>query len=212
LEISDESEVFQNQKSSSLKGSTKKAKKVSKGRRKKRKNVNINRNLYRKRKDVILKSILRRCRKYFLDSYTNFTRAQFLQRPKMEGLDNPDIFSANLGQNTMQPLTKDMLISFTEDLFGGSIEHEDLYMYIGALISPQDFKAKLTETESDSELIEVCELVYEVLYKFSYQKLGRFCKIPQLIFLYSHFYENCELSEVDLQVGKTIQASETTNN
>jgi hypothetical protein len=38
----------------------------------------------------------------------------------------------------------------------------------------------------------VVDTIYEVLYKFSYQKLKTFCKVPELAFLYNEFYETLE--------------------
>lgn len=72
----------------SMKKRDQKQKKSSKPtKRRKRKTIVVKRDQYRKRKDVLMKGLLRKFRKYFQEKYTNFARVQVLQNSSEPGVD-----------------------------------------------------------------------------------------------------------------------------
>lgn len=175
----------------------------SQNKRRKRKNITVRRDMYKKRKDVLLKSILRKFRKYYQDEYSNFMRIKFLQTSGDDqfGTD-PDVFPVELEKESSEELTGEGLELFAKSLAQktGFFENID-FLYFGALISPRTFKDALKDSkikinkESDKRLMmDYCSLVDEVLYKFSYQKLYRFCSIPEFGKLFKHFCNTSSLS------------------
>lgn len=119
----------------------------SKTRRKRRKNITVRRDQYKKRKDVLLKSILRKFRKFYQDEYTNFTRLQFLESSSANKFtDALEIFPEELENQNNQDLTREALESFSKcpdfsiDGFG-----EIDFSFFGALISPRTFKEDLRD-------------------------------------------------------------------
>lgn len=170
----------------------------------------MRRNQYKERKDVLLKSLLRKFRKFYLDAYTSFHRIKFLQSPKTAVLENTDIFPDELEGDSASQLGYESLQEFVKSGFFGEAEIEGLTLFtgksifiifkIGCLINPQDFKKQIVKgnisMESASEkkrFIEYCDLVQDVLYKFSYYKLGKFINVTEFEILFRHFdkaYDN----------------------
>lgn len=50
----------------------------------------------------------------------------------------------------------------------------------------------LPEIPTIQDYEAVIDSIYEVLYKFSYQKLKVFCKVPELAMLYSKFFKTLD--------------------
>lgn len=182
----DDKKVFQNQQKynnnlTKLKSESQQKTMNLPGRKRKRKVIR-QRDHYRKRKDVLLKSTLRKCRKHYLEAYTNFRRTKFLDCPRIEDFNNTDIYPSDLEHENYHLLNYDSLAAFRNEIFpADNPESQDLAYYIGAMISPQEFKTKLIENEikiepiqKNDEFIRSSDLIYEVLYKFSYQKLSKF--------------------------------------
>lgn len=68
--------------------------------------------------------------------------------------------------------------------------------YVGCLISPRDFKKQienshisLNTSEEGKNIAGYCDLVHEVLYKFSYNKLSMFINISGFETLFRYFYK-----------------------
>lgn len=101
-----------------------------KGRKRKRKSTR-QRDQYKKRKDVLLKSTLRKCRKHYLEAYSNFRRIKFLECPKIEGLNNPDVFPSDLEHESYQQITLDFLEAFRNEQFSENRHFKDLAYFIG---------------------------------------------------------------------------------
>jgi len=102
---------------------------------KRRKRITVKKIQYKQRKDVLLKSILRKSRKFYQDSFTNFTRIKFLETTREEIFDNPDIFPNDFEGENCQQLSLDSLESFARNEYCGDNELEGLSIYIGKNIS-----------------------------------------------------------------------------
>ena len=162
---------------------TKLVKNGNKKTRKRRKKITVRRDMYKKRKDVLLKSILRKFRKFYQDEYANFTRLKFLESSSKASAEaDLDVFPLELEKENTQDMTKESLEAFSGLKEFESFNLQEIsFPFFGALISPRTFKGHLEDgtitldTRSDEKrMIDYCQLVDEVLYKFSYQKLFRF--------------------------------------
>jgi len=84
---------------------------------------------------------------------------------------------------------------------------------------PSEFKTalkqkaiKLKKRQNISGLSKAADLVHEVLYKFSYQKLDKFLSVSQFALLFSKYYEimaknETENLEVATEIYEQIQSS-----
>jgi len=159
-----------------------------------RKRITMKRNAYKERKDVLLKSILRKFRKFFSESFSNFNRIKFLKSSETAIFDNPDIFPTEFEAGNPLQLSLESLQEFTRSGNCSDETNENLAMFIGCLISPRDFKKQLENnhipldtSEERKRLTDICDLVHEVLYKFSYHKLSLFINITEFGTLFKHF-------------------------
>lgn len=182
---------------------TKLVKNGNKKSRRRRKKITVRRDQYKKRKDVLLKSILRKFRKFYQDEYANFTRLKFLESSSKTSTEGDlDVFPLELEKENSQDMTKEALEAFANIREFESFNLKDIsFPFFGSLISPRTFKGHLEDgtitldTRSDEKrMIDYCQLVDEVLYKFSYQKLFRFCKIPEFGKLFKYFKNTSCLS------------------
>lgn len=65
----------------------------------------------------------------------------------------------------------------------------------------------LPELPQASDFKVIIDNIYEVLYKFSYQKMKLFCKVPELAFLYNQFFETLDpVSETYYNVAEEIKS------
>lgn len=180
-------------------------------RKRKRKNIVVKRDKYKKRKDVLMKGVLRRFRKFYQEKYINFNRAKFLENSEnpQQTSDSEIDFPDTLMEETSKQLTLENLINFSSEEVAQSKHYKDLFLYVGSLIFPEEFKwanianaARLGESQKYND---VATLVHEVLYKFSYQKLNVFLSIPQVAYLYCRFSETVgQWSDIDQKAAQTI--------
>jgi len=100
---------------------------------KRRKRITMKRNEYKERKDVLLKSLLRKFRKFFQDSFSNYNRIKFLESPKSAAFDNPDIFPTELEAENPLQLNLESLQEFTRSGNCGDEVTDNLAMLIGKI-------------------------------------------------------------------------------
>ena len=137
----------------------------------------------RKRKDVALKTALRRCRRFLQQRMQALTGFVCSKKPK----SNDPLFSA--------------VLKYYQE-FERTPEEMMLMFYLAALLHPQDTKRNIskfvahmnqspTMTVTNDYLLKLVNKVHDVLYKYSHEKLEYFCSIPALAFLFNHYYDNC---------------------
>jgi hypothetical protein len=131
----------------------------------------------RKRKDVVLKTALRKCRKFLQQRLVALTGFVCSKKPK----------------------TEDPLVPCLEQLRGEmpqAPESLKIDLFMGALLYPQDTKRnvdRFCRADDDREdLMELIQNVHDVLYKYSHEKLSYFCSVPELAFLFEHYYRSGE--------------------
>lgn len=137
----------------------------------------------KKRKDVILKTVLRRCRKFFqseLSSLTGFVCS------KKEKVNDPLVPALRQLLNELPPAHANM----------------DLLFFLGCLVYPQDAKRNVSKflegTSPDEreakkeEYLFLIDKIHNVLYKYSHEKLESFCKIPALAHLFNFYFSQSQ--------------------
>ena len=131
----------------------------------------------RKRKDVVLKTALRKCRKFLQQRMVAMTGFVCSKKPKA---DDPLVPSLAKLRGEMPQAPESMKI--------------DLFM--GALLYPQDAKRNVDRFcragDDREDVMELIQNVHDVLYKYSHEKLSYFCSVPELAFLFEHYYRSGE--------------------
>lgn len=142
---------------------------------------------YNKRKDVILKTILRKCRRVLQDQFNEMT--EYFQSRKMQG----------------HQFLKDCVVKF-HDSIPNKPEGLDLVFYLCAILYPQEmnrgvdcfFEADKKDRVKQRKFYRAkIQRVHDVLYRYSHEKMDYFVKVPELSYLYTLFYkkETEEVSE-----------------
>lgn len=164
MDISDEDE-----KSDEIKSAKSEYTPNSKGSRKRK-----------RRRDVIFKTILRECRRFFQIQLSNVTGFITSKKPR-----NDDYMYSCMKR-------------FNEEALGKQGTFEENF-YLACLLYPQDlirnmdsFVEKKGVSDFDTarkELKQDCQKIHDTLYKYSHDKLDFFVSKPELSFLFCYFYE-----------------------
>mmetsp|Transcript_3718 Transcript_3718/g.4330 ORF Transcript_3718/g.4330 Transcript_3718/m.4330 type:complete len:200 (+) Transcript_3718:240-839(+) len=134
---------------------------------------------YNKRKDVILKTILRKCRRVLQDEFNEKT-GYFANR-KMQG----------------HQFLKDCIQKFHDSL-PNKPESLNLLFYLGAMLYPQEmsrgvdcfFECDKNERVKKRKFFRAkIQKVHDVLYRYSHEKMDYFVNVEELSYLYSIFYK-----------------------
>jgi hypothetical protein len=133
----------------------------------------------RKRRDVIIKKILRNCRRFFQNLVSEHT--EFTSTKKLRQNDN---FYVSMEKFNIEVLLKQG--TFDENF------------YLACLLYPQDlsknidsFISKLCPTDSDdakSRYRAIIHQIHETLYKYTHDRLNFFLSKPEIASLYCYFY------------------------
>ena len=132
----------------------------------------------KKRKDVILKTVLRKARKFFQVELTKLTG--FICSKK-EKKDDPLVPS-------LQRLVAELPTAHPK---------MELLFFLGCLVYPQDTKRNVEKfvpsqdpsSHHTSNYLTLIQKIHDILYKYSHEKLESFCKVPALAHLFVHYYE-----------------------
>lgn len=144
---------------------------------------------YNKRKDVILKTILRRCRRVLQDDFNDLTG--YFPNRKMQG----------------HQFLKDCVMKFYEAI-PNKPSQLDLSFYLGAMLYPQEmsrgvdcfFDCDKKERVKQRKFYRAkIQKVHDVLYRYSHEKMDYFVNVPELSYLYVLFYQKETKQEVDDQ-------------
>lgn len=144
---------------------------------------------YNKRKDVILKTILRKCRRVLQDDFNDLTG--YFPKRKMQG----------------HQFLKDCVVKFYEAI-PNKPSQLNLIFYLGAMLYPQEmsrgvdcfFESDKNERVKHRKLYRAkIQKVHDVLYRYSHEKMDYFVNIPELSYLYVIFYQKETKQDVDDQ-------------
>lgn len=166
-----ESWLDESEKESELAGSKKKSKTFS------------------RRKDVIIKTLLRKCRKYYLKDFNK--RSNYLKTIKRK-----------FGSSIYKTLLEDYL---TKVFKTSSNEH--LLIFMGVFLYQKDLEDNLdlfvSPNYGPAEIKKLINTVHEILYKYSHQKFHYFSKNEEFKYVFLHF---AELGTKDLMRDKEYAA------
>lgn len=104
------------------------SKQTQPSRRRKRKGI-VRRDQYRKRKDVLMKGVLRKCRKYFQEKYTIFARAQYLETLQKDPVGQNEQSESFLEEGVFE-IDQEVLEAFCQQEFGPKAPKYIMY-YLG---------------------------------------------------------------------------------
>lgn len=134
---------------------------------------------YNKRKDVILKTILRKCRRVLQDEFNDLT--DYFTNRKMQG----------------HQFYKDCVMKFF-----GTIEVKpeqlDLVFYLAAILYPQEmsrgvdcfFDCDKKERVKQRKFYRAkIQKVHDVLYRYSHERMDYFVNVPELSYIFCLFYK-----------------------
>jgi hypothetical protein len=131
--------------------------------------------LFSRRKDVIIKTLLRKCRKFFLKDFS--TRTNYLKTAKRK-------FGSSVYKT---------LIEFYLNTVFPNCQSEDLLMFMAAFLYPQDMEDSIdsfvSPTYHYSTIKALLAKIHEILYKYSHQKFDGFSKNSEFKILFMKFDE-----------------------
>lgn len=140
---------------------------------------------YNKRKDVILKTILRKCRRILQEDFNELTG--YFSNRKMQG----------------HQFLKDCIQKFHDSL-ADKPQSLDLLFYLGAMLYPQEmsrgvdcfFECDKKERVKQRKFYRAkIQKVHDVLYRYSHEKMDYFVNVPELSYLYSIFFKKASAHE-----------------
>lgn len=144
---------------------------------------------YNKRKDVILKTILRKCRRILQDDFNELTG--YFSNRKMQG----------------HQFLKDCIQKYHDSLTDKPM-CLDLLFYLGAILYPQEmsrgvdcfFDSDKKERVKQRKFYRAkIQKVHDVLYRYSHEKMDYFVNVPELSYLYTIFYKKGNAHEEEDQ-------------
>lgn len=146
----------------------------------------------KKRKDVILKTVLRRCRKHYQTMLS--TVADFKCSKKLKA-DDPLVPALRQVLEVMEPSPISMNTLF----------------YLGCLVYPQDTQRNIDRIVREEQCMDktscskLLDQIHGMLYKYSHEKLHEFCQVPALAFLFKNFYEQDQTISSDEDYNQGYQ-------
>lgn len=135
----------------------------------------------RKRKDIVFKSLLRRCKKYFQNEFDHFWNYSKVKKRRAK-----NYFFENVWQ-------------YVDKTFGSS-EADNLAFYFASFINSKDTKCRFVDyyfeqnnrklTDEEGLTIDPqdeVQNIHDILYKFTHEKMYLFFKCKQLSSLFKHY-------------------------
>lgn len=151
-----------------------------------------------KRRDVILKTLLRKWRKYFQKLFNNHTK--FLKNKKKE----LSWYYKNCIDKFIEewiPIDTSFNLSFH---MGSLLYPQEMIRWIEKFVYPDGIKSssrKKLMKKKISTYKDQVDILHDILYKFSKQKLEKFISIPELAIIFLYFIENSnEWSSWDTEI------------
>lgn len=126
----------------------------------------------RRRKDIVFKSLLRRCRKHYQNEFNKFCSYSKVKKRRQDSF----FF--------------EQVINFIKVKYAYH-QSDNLVFFMAALINSKDMiksaRYFLREDESLEELIAEINKVHDILYKFTHEKMHSFFEYTELRFLFTHY-------------------------
>lgn len=129
--------------------------------------------LFSKRKDVIIKTLLRKSKKFFLKDFNSKTSYLRTAKRKFGSSVYRSSLESYITKVLQIPLSEHMLVFLGVFLYQKDLE-DNLDLFVGPNYSPLDIKSLATT-------------VHEILYKYSHKKFHNFSKNKEFKFLFTYF-------------------------
>lgn len=137
----------------------------------------------KRRRDVIFKSILRECRRFFQIQLSELTGFITAKRER-----NDDYMYRWMEKFNIEILSKKG--TFYENFYLACLLYpQDLTRSIDQFILSSDIKIDDVKTQK-TKFIKIAKKTHETLYKYSHDKLEFFVKNRELAYLFCYYYEN----------------------
>lgn len=157
-----------------------------------------------KRRDVILKTLLRKWRKYFQKLFNNHTK--FLKNKKKE----LSCYYKSCIEKFIQeclPLDTTLNIGFH---MGALLYPQEMIRCVDKFVYPNGIKTssrKKLMKKKISTYKDQVDILHDILYKFSKEKLEKFIAIPELAIIFLYFIENsneCNSTDIETKICKEL--------
>lgn len=129
--------------------------------------------VFHRRKDVIIKTLLRKCRKYFLKDFN--AKTSYLKTAKRKHGSS---------------VYKTLLEEYINKVFNIKRD-DDLLMFLGVFLYQQDLEDNLDQflgpNFTPAAVKNLLSSVHEILYKYSHQKFNSFSKNQEFALVFRHF-------------------------
>ena len=129
--------------------------------------------MFSRRKDVIIKTLLRKCRKFFLKDFNSKTNYLKTAKRKFGSSVYKSLLEDYINRVFQIPCSRKMLIFLGVFLYQQDLE-DNLDLFASPNYSPKDIKTLIMT-------------VHEILYKYSHQKFYYFSKNEEFKFLFNYF-------------------------
>lgn len=137
----------------------------------------------RKRKDIVFKSLLRRCRKYFQADFDHFSNYTKLKKRRSDGYFYEQV--NNYVQQKFE-LVSNSKFSFYFAAFINSKVTKNQYIKSEiAKLYPERYST--FENNTRDKMQEEVEKIHDILYHFTYEKMILFFEYQELGYLFKHF-------------------------
>jgi hypothetical protein len=137
----------------------------------------------KRRRDVIFKSILRECRRFFQIQLSELTGFITAKRER-----NDDYMYRCMEKFNIEILSKQG--TFIENFYLACLLYpQDLTRSIDQFILSSDTKIEDVKTQK-AKFVKIAKITHETLYKYSHDKLESFVKNRELAYLFCYYYEN----------------------
>ena len=157
-----------------------------------------------KRRDVILKTLLRKCRKYYQKLFNTHTK--FLKNKKKE----LSCYYKNWIEKFIQDcISIDTTLNISFHM-GALLYPQEMIRWVDKFVYPNGIKAssrKKLMKKKISTYKDQVDILHDILYKFSKEKLEKFISIPELAVIFLHFIEHAgewNTSDIETKIWKEL--------
>jgi hypothetical protein len=131
--------------------------------------------LFSRRKDVIIKTLLRKCRKFYLKDFNAKTSYLKTVKRKFGSSAYKSLLEDYINMVFKVPCTEKLLL-----FMGVFLYKQDLEENLDLFVSPN-------YTPNDGYAFELITSVHDILYKYSHQKFYNFSKNEEFKLVFNHF-------------------------
>ena len=134
-----------------------------------------NKKLFSRRKDVIIKTLLRKCRKFYIKDFNS--KMNYMKQKRKQTNKIYVTLLRNYLNSVLNVNNDDKVAVF----LGAYLYQQDLEENMDLICSPNLLSAEVKDTS---------DKIYEILYKYSHHKFRVFAKNSEFLPIFMHFYNH----------------------